>query len=89
MERDSSDDMSVDDDQEFDTQARPRILKISSIEIEYPGYNDVSWIGLYNPFVKIILDETRSQVTETKYFEREKSLWENLDFTFAVQLGYA
>ena len=68
---------------------KPRVLEISGITLSYPGYSDISWFRKYNPFIKLILDERHTQMTEPKYFEGPDTQWENLALTFAVNLGYS
>ena len=46
------------------------------------------WLRRYNPYIKLVMFPHHAQVTETKYLEGESSTWENLDFIFAVRVGY-
>ena len=80
---------SDDDDIDLSTRSKPRVLEISGISLSYPGYSDISWFRKYNPFIKLILDERHTQMTEPKYFEGPDTQWENLALTFAVNLGYS
>ena len=79
----------IEDDIDLSTLSKPRVLEISGITLSYPGYSDISWFGKYNPFIKLILDERHTQMTEPKYFEGLNSQWENVALTFAVNLGYS